>query len=78
MVETRNAPSTSDERAAHMPRGEVRHMEGVILEFVPGMGSLAGGILLLAVLVAAVAYAWYQDERSRATAAGCEPLKKAA
>jgi hypothetical protein len=52
-------------------------MEGLSLEFVPGMGSLAAAILLLAVLVAGVLYVWHQDKQRR-VAAELEPLKKAA
>lgn len=52
-------------------------MEGLFLQEVPGMGSLFGGLLLLAVLVAAVLYGWYREERSHETAER-EPLKKAA
>lgn len=52
-------------------------MEGVYLEFVPGVGLLAAGILLLAVVVAGVVYGWRQDAQKKAAAAR-EPLKKAA
>lgn len=52
-------------------------MEGVSLDFVPGMGLLTAGILLLAVVVAVVLYGWYTEARSQVTAKS-EPLKKAA
>ena len=52
-------------------------MEGLYLEFVPGMGLLAAAILLLAVLAAGVLYVWRQDTQQR-VAAEREPLKKAA
>lgn len=52
-------------------------MEGLYLEFVPGMGLLAAAILLLAILAAGVLYVWSQDKR-RQVAAEREPLKKAA
>lgn len=52
-------------------------MEGLFLQSVPGMGSLVGGLLLLAVVIAAVAYGWRREEHSHA-AAEREPLKKAA
>lgn len=56
---------------------EVRHMEGLYLEFVPGMGLVAAAILLLAVLAAGVLYVWRRDKQ-RQVAAEREPLKKAA
>jgi hypothetical protein len=52
-------------------------MEGLYLEFVPGMGLVAAAILLLAVLAAGVLYVWRQDKQQQA-AAKPEPLKKAA
>ena len=51
-------------------------MEGLYLEFVPGMGLLAAGVLLLAVLLAGVLYAWRRDSQQRATTAR-EALKAA-
>jgi hypothetical protein len=56
---------------------EVRRMEGVYLEFVPGIGLLAAAILLVVILAAGVLYVWHQDKR-RQVAAEREPLKKAA
>ncbi len=56
---------------------EVRHMEGLNLEFVPGLGLVAAAILLLAILAAGVLYVWRQEKRQQA-AAEREPLKKAA
>lgn len=54
-------------------------MEGLALEFVPGVGSLMAAILLLVVAFATIAYYGWQEERSRATAAAeREALKKAA
>ncbi len=54
-------------------------MEGLYLEFVPGMGLLAAAILLLAVLAAGVLYVWHQDKQQQVTAERKpEPLKKAA
>ncbi len=52
-------------------------MEGLSLELASGTGGLIGGILLLAVAAAVVAYDWLREEQSRAKA---EPmtLKKAA
>lgn len=52
-------------------------MEGLALQFVPGPGLLAGGILLLVVFVAGILFVWNQDKQRRA-AAKREPLKKAA
>ena len=52
-------------------------MEGLYLQFVPGPGLLAAGILLLAVLAAGIATMWRAEERRRA-AEKHEPLKKAA
>jgi hypothetical protein len=56
---------------------EVRHMEGMFLQSVPGMGSLVAGGLLLAMVVAAVVYAWSHEGPSHGEAKR-EPLKKAA
>lgn len=53
---------------------EVRHMEGVYLEFVPGIGLMAAGILVLAVLVGTLLYVWRQDQRQQ-VAEEREPLK---
>lgn len=52
-------------------------MEGLYLEFAPGVGLVAAAILLLAVLAAGVLYVWRQDKRQQA-AAKPEPLRKAA
>ena len=52
-------------------------MEGLYLEFVPGMGLVAAAILLLAVLAAGVLYVWRQDKQQR-VAAERKPQKKAA
>ena len=52
-------------------------MEGLYLEFVPGMGLVAAAILLLAVLAAGVLYVWRQHKQQQ-VAAEREPLKKAA
>ncbi len=52
-------------------------MEGLYLQFVPGPGLLAAGILLLAVLAAGIVAVWREEER-RHTAEEREPLKKAA
>lgn len=52
-------------------------MEGLYLEFAPGMGLVAAAILLLAVLAAGVLYAWRQDKRQQ-VAAERDTLKKAA
>lgn len=52
-------------------------MEGLFLQSVPGVGSLVGGILLLAMVAAAVVFGWRHETRSRATTER-EPLKKAA
>jgi hypothetical protein len=54
-------------------------MEGLSLQFVPGTGLLAAGILLLAVIAAGLLYVWNQDRHQRQHAAAeREPLKKAA
>ncbi len=68
-VRTRGGPPGSQE--------EVRYMEGLYLEFVPGTGLVAAAILLLAVLAAGVLYMWRQDKQQQA-AVKREPLKKAA
>ncbi len=52
-------------------------MEGLFLQSVPVTGSLIAGALLLAMVVAAVAYGWAHGNRPQA-AAGREPLKTAA
>ncbi len=49
-------------------------MEGVYLEFVPGIGLMAAGILVLAVLVGTLLYVWRQDQRQQ-VAEEREPLK---
>ncbi len=68
-VQAKDGPPDSEE--------EVRHMEGLNLEFVPGLGLVAAAILLLAVLAAGILYVWRQEKRQQA-AAEREPLKKAA
>ncbi len=52
-------------------------MEGVFLQSVPVIGSLVAGGLLLAMVVAAVAYGRLCEKTPTATEAR-EPLKKAA
>lgn len=52
-------------------------MEGLSLALASGTGGLIGGILLLAVAVAIVAYGWVREKRSQAMAERM-PLKKAA
>lgn len=52
-------------------------MEGMFLQSVPVMGSLVAGGLLLAMVVAAVVYAWVHEDPSHGQAER-EPLKKAA
>lgn len=52
-------------------------MEGISLDLVMGAGSLAAGILVLALLAAFVAYGWWSDELSHRKAEG-PALKKAA
>ncbi len=52
-------------------------MEGMFLQSVPVLGSLVAGGLLLAMVVAAVLYAWVHEAPSHGTAER-EPLKKAA
>ena len=42
-------------------------MEGLFLQSVPVIGSLVAGILLLAMVVAAVAYGWGHEEHSHRT-----------
>lgn len=52
-------------------------MEGMFSDFVMGAGSLAGGILVLALLAAFVAYGWWSDEVSHRKVES-PALKKAA
>ena len=52
-------------------------MEGLLVESLPVTGSLIGAILILAMLVATIAYAWLQEERPHRTAEG-RTLKRAA
>jgi hypothetical protein len=81
VAEVGGAASSSTEgkkgRRNEVRQREVRHMEGLFLQSVPGMGSLVAGLVLLAIVIAAVAYGWTREERSRATTEH-EPLKKAA
>jgi len=77
LVEARRAGARPGEGRAPDSPEEVRHMEGLYLEFAPGVGLVAAAILLLAVLAAGVLYVWRQDKRQQA-AAKPEPLRKAA
>ena len=78
MDESAKQPGSSCvNRAPDAPWREVSNMEGLFLQSVPGVGSLVGGILLLAVAVAAVVYGWVHEKPAHATAER-EPLKKAA
>lgn len=58
-------------------RKERRPTEGLSLALASGTGGLIGGILILAVAAAIVAYDWLREEQSRAKAEFMT-LKKAA